>query len=512
LCKNSFSDRNENRIKNLFDYFYKNIVPYEIIHIQQIEIMRILLTGVTGYVGKRLLPVLIENGHEVICCVREKRRLSIHKNLLQKVQIIEVDFLKTPDPGVFPKDIDAAYYLIHSMSTSSEKFDLLESKAASNFKAAMEFTEVKQVIYLSGISNENKLSKHLKSRRKVEDLLKSEKYALTVLRAGIIVGSGSASFEIIRDLVEKLPIIIAPKWILTRAQPISIRDVISFLTGVLSQPQCLNEVFDIGGPEILTYRDMMLQYAQIRKLSRKIYTTSLISPKISSYWLFFITSVSYKLAISLVDSMKMEVVCNDNRLAEILQIKPITYEQALKNAFLKIKQNLVLSSWKDSIISSSLGLSLSDFIEVPIFGCYKNEKQMAIHDEEKVLNNIWTIGGEKGYYYANWLWKIRGFFDQVVGGVGLQRGRTSPKEIHPGDALDFWRVLFASREKKRLLLFAEMKLPGEAWLEFKIDDDKVLHQTATFRPRGVWGRLYWIATSPFHFFIFDGMIRNIAKE
>jgi uncharacterized protein YbjT (DUF2867 family) len=444
--------------------------------------------------------------------VREKSRLSIHKNLLEKVQIIEVDFLKTPELEKFPKDIDAAFYLIHSMSSSTEKFDLLESKSASNFKTIMESTLVKQVIFLSGISNEHKLSKHLHSRRKVEDILQSKKYALTVLRAGIIVGSGSASFEIIRDIVEKLPVIIAPRWILTKAQPISIRDVITFLKGVLLHPQCINQVFDIGGPEILTYKEMMLRYAKIRKLKRSIFTTSLISPKISSYWLFFITSVSYKLAISLVDSMKMEVVCNDNRLEEILQIKPITYEQAIKNAFLKIKQNLVLSSWKDSIISSSLGLSLSDFIEVPNFGCYINKKQLAIKDEEKVLNNIWTIGGDKGYYYANWLWKIRGFFDQVFGGVGLQRGRTSPKEIHPGDALDFWRVLFASREKKRLLLFAEMKLPGEAWLEFKIDENHVLHQTATFRPHGVWGRLYWIATSPFHFFIFDGMIKNIAKE
>jgi uncharacterized protein YbjT (DUF2867 family) len=474
--------------------------------------MRILLTGVTGYVGKRLLPVLIESGHEIIVCVREKSRLTIHKNLLQKVQVIEIDFLKSDLPVNFPTNIDAAYYLIHSMASSSEKFDLLESEAALNFKTIIEKTSAKQVIYLSGISNESKLSKHLQSRRKVEDILKSDKYALTVLRAGIIVGSGSASFEIIRDLVEKLPIIVAPKWVLTKAQPISIRDVILFLKGVLFHEKCLTQVFDIGGPEILTYKDMMLQYAQVRKLKRRLYTTSLISPKISSYWLFFITSVSYKLAISLVDSMKMEVVCKDNRLEEILGIKPITYEQAIKNAFLKIKQNLVLSSWRDSIISSSLGLSLSDFIEVPNFGCYSDKKQLKVKNEQQVLNNIWAIGGDKGYYYANWLWKTRGFFDQMIGGVGLLRGRRSPKEILPGDALDFWRVLYASREKKRLLLFAEMKLPGEAWLEFKIDDENVLHQTSTFRPHGIWGRLYWIATSPFHFFIFDGMIRNIAKE
>jgi len=474
--------------------------------------MKILLTGVTGYVGKRLLPVLIENGHTVICCVREKSRLNIRKNMLEKVEVIEIDFLKDQSEGILPIDIDVAYYLIHSMATSSEKFDQLESKAALNFKSQLEKTNVKQVIYLSGITNENKLSKHLRSRRKVEEMLVSEKYALTVLRAGIIVGSGSASFEIIRDIVEKLPLIVAPKWILTRTQPISIRDVIAYLTGVIQQPQCKNRTFDIGGPEILTYKDMMQQYARQRKLSRSIYTTRLISPKISSYWLFFITSVSYKLAISLVESMKTEVVCRDNELEKILKIQPITYEQALKNAFMKIQQNLVLSSWKDSMISSNLGLSLSDFIEVPVFGCYKNEKTCPITDVNRVMQNIWSIGGESGYYYANWLWKIRGFFDQMVGGVGLLRGRTSPREIYPGDALDFWRVLFASREKQRLLLFAEMKLPGEAWLEFRIDDNNILHQTATFRPRGIWGRLYWIATSPFHFFIFDGMIRNIAKK
>ena len=473
--------------------------------------MRILLTGVTGYVGKRLLPALIEKGHEVICCVRDKNRLTVHKNMLQKVEIAEIDFLEKPDPGKFPKNIDAAFYLIHSMTSSSDKFDVLESKSAENFKIYLSVTTVKHVIYLSGISNENKLSKHLASRKKVEDILKSENYKLTVLRAGIIVGSGSASFEIIRDIVEKLPLIIAPKWVLTKAQPIAIRDVISYLTGVLFNENCLNKTFDIGGPEILTYKDILHQYAKNRKLKRPFFTTPLISPRLSSYWLFFITSVSYKLAISLAASMKHEVICGNNEIEEILKIKPITYEQALKNAFIKIKQNLVLSSWKDSIISSSLGLSLSDFIEVPNFGCYINKKSIKVADADKTLFKIWSIGGDKGYYYANWLWKIRGFFDQLFGGVGLRRGRTSPREIHPGDALDFWRVLYANRVKKRLLLFAEMKLPGEAWLEFNIDDHNVLHQIATFRPKGIFGRFYWIVTSPFHYYIFNGMIKNLAK-
>lgn len=472
--------------------------------------MRVLLTGVTGYVGKRLLPVLIEKGHDVICCVREKSRLNIHKNILSKIEVIEVDFLKKPRHGVIPQNLDAAYYLIHSMTSSSEKFDLLESKTAGNFKILLEATQVKQIVFLSGISNQPELSRHLASRKNVEILLKSNQYSFTVLRAGIIVGSGSASFEIIRDIVEKLPVIIAPKWLLTRAQPIAIRDIMNYLVGVLGNEDCMNETFDIGGPEVLTYKEMMMQYAQIRKLKRRIYITPLITPKISSYWLFFITSVSYKLAKSLVESMKTEVICSSNRLEEILKINPITYEHALKNAFLKIKQDLVLSSWKDSIISSSLGLSLTDFIEVPQYGCFKNVKNIKVENPDEVIQKIWRIGGERGYYYANWLWKIRGFFDMLFGGVGLGRGRKSSQEIYPGDALDFWRVLYASREKKRLLLFAEMKLPGEAWLEFKLDENNVLHQTATFRPRGVWGRIYWLATSPFHLFIFRGMLKNIA--
>lgn len=378
--------------------------------------MKILLTGVTGYVGKRLLPALIEKGHKIVCCVREKNRLTIHPTLLKQIEVIEIDFLKEITPDAFPQDIEVAYFLIHSMASSSEKFDSMESKAAENFKKYMESTSVKQVIYLSGISNENKLSKHLSSRKKVEDVLESQNYSLTVLRAGIIVGSGSASFEMIRDIVEKLPIMLTPKWILTKAQPIAIRDVITYLRRVLLHVQCMNNTFDIGGPEILTYKEMMLQYAEIRKLKRRIYTTPLISPKLSSYWLFFITSVSYRLAISLADSMKNEVICEDNRIEKILQVQPITYKIALKNAFIKIKQNLVLSSWKDSIISSSLGLSLSDFIEVPNFGCYVNHKKAKVADEEKVIYKIWSIGGDKGYYYANWLWKVRGFFDQLWGG------------------------------------------------------------------------------------------------
>lgn len=474
--------------------------------------MKILLTGSNGYVGRRLLPELLNLNHEIVCCVRDKNRLGLDENTLSKISIWEVDFLDDPQLENLPANIDIAYYLIHSMSASTDSFDVLEANAALHFNQYMEAIKVKQVIYLSGIVNESVLSKHLQSRSDVEAILYKGNFNLTVLRAGIIVGSGSSSFEIIRDLCEKLPVMITPKWVLTKSQPIAIRDVMQYLIGVMHREDCYNQSFDIGGPNIITYKQMMLLYAKTRNIKLWIYTIPVMTPKLSSYWLYFVTSTSYKLAINLVDSMKMEVICKDNRLQTKLAIKPISYVDAIKLAFLKIEQNLVISSWKDSLSSSNFSADLSSYIQVPTYGCLKDEKSIKIENTEQVLNNIFSIGGQKGWYYGNWLWQIRGYLDKMIGGVGLRRGRTNPVLIHSGDSLDFWRVLHASREEKRLLLFAEMKLPGEAWLEFKIDENNVLYQIATFRPRGLWGRLYWYSVLPFHFFIFGGMIKNIANS
>lgn len=474
--------------------------------------MKILLTGANGYVGRRLLPELLNNGHEVICCVRDKNRLGLDENTMSKITIWEVDFIDEPEFKNIPKNIDVAYYLIHSMNASTSAFDVMESNSALHFNTYMNEIGVKQVVYLSGIINDTHLSKHLQSRRNVEEILYKGNFKLTVLRAGIIVGSGSSSFEIIRDLCEKLPVMVAPKWILTRTQPIAIRDVMQYLIGVMLRQDCFNQSFDIGGPNVITYKEMMLLYAKTRGVKLWIYTLPFMTPKLSSYWLYFVTSTSYKLATNLVESMKMEVVCKDNRLQQILAIKPITYVDAIKLAFLKIEQNLVISSWKDSLSSSRNSDDLTAYIQVPTFGCLKDEKVKKLENVEQALNNIFSIGGQKGWYYGNWLWRIRGHIDKIFGGVGLRRGRTNPTVIHSGDSLDFWRVLLASREEKRLLLFAEMKLPGEAWLEFRIDEDNVLHQIATFRPRGLWGRLYWYSVIPFHFFIFGGMIKNIANS
>ncbi len=471
--------------------------------------MKILLTGVTGYIGKRLLPVLLQAGHEVVCCVRDLNRFDKTGFPSPNLQVIETDFLDFDSLSAIPADLDAAYYLIHSLSASIHGFDQLEETCALNFNQRLSQTRVRQVIYLSGIVNAEKLSDHLRSRKKVEDLLASPAYSLTTLRAGIIVGSGSASFEIIRDLVEKLPVMVAPGWLNTKSQPIAIRNVIQFLTGVLLLEKTYNQSFDLGGHETLSYKEMLLLFAKARGLKRHIYTLPVMTPRLSSYWLYFVTSTSYNLAVNLVDSMKVEVIGKENQLAQWLNIDLIPYIEAVKLAFGKIEQQEVLSSWTDAAAGGKTEQGLNKLLNIPVYGCLRDQKVFPVKDEAKSLEKIWAIGGDNGWYYASWLWTLRGFMDKLAGGVGLRRGRKNPHTIKAGESLDFWRVLFASRSKKRLLLYAEMKLPGEAWLEFSIQDGK-LYQTATFRPRGVWGRLYWLALLPFHHFIFRGMARQIA--
>jgi uncharacterized protein YbjT (DUF2867 family) len=474
--------------------------------------MKILLTGVTGYIAQRLLPVLLENGHEVVCCVRDSKRFNTKKYSSYRISVVEADFLNEQSLQEIPDDIDIAYYLIHSMSTQSGDFENMEEVCATNFKNRIEQTKARQVIYLSGISNAEDLSKHLSSRKNVETILGDARFALTTLKAGIIVGSGSASFEIIRDLVEKLPFMITPRWLNTRCQPIAIRNVIEFLVGVIGKPETYHQSYDIGGPDILSYKEMLLRFAKIRGLSRRIVTVPVMTPKISSYWLYFVTSTSYELAKNLVNSMKVEVVCKPNNLASMLDIQLLDYDTAIQLAFDKIGQNEVLSSWKDAQTSNLFSEGFSKYIEVPVNGCFKDIRTRQLDDRESATERIMSIGGKNGWYYGNWLWETRGFLDQMVGGVGMRRGRKSDTALFSGDALDFWRVMIADRENPRLLLYAEMKLPGEAWLEFKIDKDNVLTQTATFRPLGLAGRMYWYAVLPFHGLIFEGMINKIAGQ
>ncbi len=396
------------------------------------------------------------------------------------------------------------------MSVSSGDFETLEAESAENFKTAIIGTSAKQVIYLSGIVNDEKLSKHLSSRMNVERILSSGSYALTTLRAGIIVGSGSASFEIIRDLVEKLPVMITPRWLNTKTQPIAIRNVVEYLSGVLGNEQTFNNSYDIGGKDILTYKEMLLKFAKVRNLKRKILVVPVMTPRLSSYWLYFVTSVTYSLAVNLVKSMKVEVICKENNLQELLGINLIDYETAIRMAFDRIEHHEVASSWTDSLSTNSLHKGVSHYINVPTNGCFTDVRKRKYNNLDRTVHKIFCIGGENGWYTGDWLWGIRGFLDKLVGGPGLRRGRKDSENIYAGETLDFWKVLLASREEKRLLLYAEMKLPGEAWLEFKIDGDYVV-QTATFRPLGLLGRAYWYSVLPFHGFIFNGMLKKIAE-
>ena len=479
---------------------------------------KILLTGATGYIGRRLLPLLLNEGHKVICLVRDQRRFdfdNLTKQGLSNLDLIECDLSKPVTLEKLPLNIDAAYYMVHSLDTSDKGFGKLENQTAENFVRYAVKSKARQIIYLSGIVNDANLSEHLSSRKNVEVILGSCGIPLTVLRAAIIIGSGSASFEIIRDLVEKLPIMIAPKWLNTKCQPIAIRNVLEYLHQALLNSETFDKVFDIGGPDILTYKEMLLGYAKVRGLRRWIISVPVLSPRLSSLWLYFVTSTSYVLARNLVDSMKNEVICQNTAIRDVLPIQLITYDEALQFAFTKINRKEIISSWKDALYNKSLDQNFLNNSEVPLHGCLHDKRRYQFsRDVDRVLQNIWEIGGDRGWYYGNFLWKIRGYLDKLVGGVGLRRGRRSPVDLKPGDALDFWRVLIADRFNKRLLLYAEMKLPGEAWLEFRIEKKEghhVLLQNATFRPLGLWGRIYWYSVLPFHGFIFRGMAKKLIE-
>ena len=477
--------------------------------------MHILLTGATGYIGKRLLYSLLQNGHEVTCCVRDPKRFKKIEGYENFINVIVTDFKSDFQISPNVKKIDAAYYLIHSLATSTTGYEEEEITVAKNFNSLVEQLGGRQVIYLGGIANEHQLSEHLTSRKRVEEILKQGNFYTTILRAAIIVGSGSASFEIIRDLVEKLPVMVTPKWVNTKCQPIAIRNVIDYLIGVLNHEKTFNKTFDIGGPDVLTYKQMMLGFGEVRGLKRYILTLPVMTPRLSSYWLYFITATNYTLAVNLVKSMRVEVVCRDNTIQDIVQIQLIDFKEAVKRAFGKIEQNMVVSSWKDALSSSNYSENLNKYIQVPSNGCFMDARTFELaNNVSNVQKKVWSIGGNNGWYYGNWLWKLRGYIDKLFGGVGLRRGRTNENILNAGESLDFWRVLVADSSNKRLLLYAEMKLPGEAWLEFKIinkQQKNILVQKATFRPRGLSGRLYWYLVSPMHHLIFNGMGNSIAK-
>ncbi len=476
--------------------------------------MKILLTGANGYIGTRLLPRLIEDGHEVYALVRSRSRIEVSPKFQSQLHVIEADLLNPFSLLKIPAHIDAAYYLVHSMSYS-QKFSELEARSAKNFMSRLEKTQAKQIIYLGGLCNEEHLSRHLTSRKKVGEILQMGKVPVTILMAGIIIGSGSASFEIIRDLVEKLPIMVAPKWINQLTQPIAIRDVLTYLTLVLGNPDCIGQSFEVGGPDVMSYKDLLLNFAKVRGLKRKIFMVPVLTPRLSSYWLFFLTSTSFSLARFLVESLINNAVCKENRIQQLFPRKLLSYEEAVQLAFTRIEEDWVPSSWKDTLSGSHLNPDLSTYVHVPRFGILSDRRIISFSCPiEQVQKKVWSLGGNRGWLAMNWAWKFRGFLDKLVGGIGLRRGRTHPTRLKVGDALDFWRVLLADEKNRRLLLYAEMKLPGEAWLEFEIiphEKGGELKQTASFRPNGVWGRFYWYSLYPLHVLIFSRLAKHLSK-
>lgn len=477
---------------------------------------KIFVTGATGFVGKRLILSLLAEGHQVyaLCRVKGTRVFAEEKPNLFHVW---GDLRNEETYKSIPIDIDAAYYLVHSMSGIVASLQNTEEEVAKAFVQGMKNTQVKQLIYLGGIINQDhELSPHLGSRLHVEEILSQSGIHTTILRASLIIGSGSASFEIIRDLCEKLPFMIVPKWVNSLCQPIAIRDVLFYLTKVLLNESCYNKVFDIGGPEVLTFKELMLRYSRIRGLKTRMIEVPFLSPRLSGYWLFFISSVRFSICYYLVESMKNSTVVQLGNIQSLLPHTCLTYEQSLQEAMEEVSNDRILSTWMDSWETVELNPDVEEFLLRTEQSCFKDIQQIPIKgSEETVINRIWKIGGKNGYYTFDWAWYLRGLADKMVGGIGLNRGRRDPNDIYVGDSIDFWRVLVADKKKGHLVLLSNMKVPGKAWLSFELvphEGSPYLVQTAFFQPSGVLGKLYWYLLYPIHWFLFRRMAKAIARE
>ena len=468
--------------------------------------MKVLLTGSTGYIGRRLKQELLNDENiELKLLVRNKKSIS---SLNENAQVVEGDTFNKESLKEALKDVEVAYYLIHSLS--NENYKDLDKISAQKFLDVANECGVKRIIYLGGlgVKNEN-TSEHLLSRIETGEILSSNKNVQTIwLRAGVIIGSGSASFEIIRNLTEKLPIMTTPKWVNTKAQPIAVTDVLSYLHKSLYLDVKENLIVDIGS-EQLSYKNMMLKTAKVLGLKRILITLPFMSINLSSYWLNLFTPVPYAVAKALVEGLKSEVIIqNDHAKKYFPNIIPISYEDAVANAIKEIEENQVLSRWNDKSDdvwekNSQNEISKAIFID-------RKEEDISNLNPSKVYQSFIGIGGDNGWFDFDFLWELRGIIDKLIGGVGLKRGRRSQCDLRISDCLDFWKVVDLKKDE-RLLLYAQMKLPGEAWLEFKIKDNKLI-QSAYFYPKGVFGRLYWYTLVPLHYFIFKNMIKSIIKK
>lgn len=479
--------------------------------------MNILLTGANGYIGLRLLPELLNAGHEVKALVRDKTRFPMtqFQAFLEdgRLELLEGDMLDYDSLPEWDSAFDAAFYLLHSMG-AGKGFEKREETCARHFCQWIESAKIRRLIYLGGLVPAGTLSNHLESRENVNRILRSGSVPVTTLRASIIVGSGSASFEMIRDLAEKLPVMLTPKWTYTRCQPIAIRNVIGYLTGCLEVDATVGEEFDIGGSQVLTYRQLLSIYAEKRGLQRWLIPVPFLTPRLSAHWLRLVTPTTIELARQLIESLKNETICRDERIKDLIPQELLSYSQAIEMAFVRIAQNRVPSSWIDSLSSGRLSPDFFRSIQVPEHGVLRDQQVVELGGSRlEVMDAVWSIGGKNGWPAMNWAWRVRGVMDRLVGGIGVRRGRRHPFELFAGDALDFWRVMLADRESDpksaRLILSAEMKLPGEAWLDFEITEDRLI-QTATFRPRGLMGRMYWYALLPLHQWLFPMMAKRLA--
>ncbi len=483
---------------------------------------RVLVTGATGYIGGRLIKKLLERGHAVTAMARSLGKVGCRPWAGHPlVQLAQGDVMDQASLERAMEGCTAAYYLVHSMAPGSKDFASADKVAAENMARAAENQGLSQIIYLGGLGDESdaNLSKHLRSRLEVAKVLREGRVPVTFLRAAMIIGSGSASFEILRYLTERLPVMITPRWVRTECQPIAVSNVIEYLAGCLEQPETSGQTYDIGGPDVLTYEQMFQLYAQIAGLRRRVLIpVPLLTPHLSSLWINFVTPIPTALAKPLVVGLRNRVVCSENRIREIIPQRLLTCREAIVTALQKVQQLDVETCWSDAGFQPPpewLDCGDAPYAGGTLLGLSYHIKIEA--KPEEVWPVVAALGGETGWYYGDWLWRLRGFMDRVVGGVGLRRGRRHPTEIRVGDALDFWRVL-QLEPGRRLRLLAEMKTPGEALLDFELrpvgpdGEHTEIIERSRFLPKGLWGLAYWYATYPFHILIFKGMLEKIAHQ
>jgi len=474
--------------------------------------MKVLVTGATGYIGGRLVPRLLEEGYEVRCLVRSESKLD-SSPWRRDVEIVVGDVLEPDTLTPALSGCDAAFYLIHSMDGADADFDERDRLAATNFAHEAGAAGLGRIVYLGGLGDGDDLSKHLSSRQAVGEILRCGPTPVTELRAGVIIGSGSVSFEMLRYLTEVLPVMVTPRWVRTVCQPLAVGDALDILAGALDATDGSDHIHEIGGPDRLTYEEMMQVYAEVAGLpKRRIIGVPLLSPTLSSHWVGLVTPVPPGVAKPLVESLRNEVTVSDNTFAES-QVGPLTpYRAAVSRALQRSEDLEVQTRWSDA--ASSPAMAYPDDPEWAGGTELTDEQVRAANaTPDDVFWAFTRIGGPTGYYMMDWAWRLRGLVDTLVGGVGLRRGRRHPETLRTGEALDFWRVVDV-QPGKSLKLFAEMKTPGDAWLSFEVTptpDGSVLTQTALFRPRGLLGRLYWWVMLPFHAAIFGRMAGRIVE-